>query len=229
MRPGGDHRGIGRDVALVGQHGAQAAALDAKAGGGGAVQHRPLPHRMRHQRRHIGAGVGAMPAFLDQHAEGVAAVEIGFALAQVVRIQFDPAHADLVADLPRAGLGGEIGARGIDVDQPAPFDQVADAGLVCQGGMQRRRIDHQRAQRARGLPPPAPRSSRRAGSGSARVRRAAGRTSGSPADRADRRGISGSSSTDRAPPAGSPTSGSASSHCRRTPPARRPDRPGRSA
>ena len=71
-----------------------------------------------------------MPTLIHENREAVAAVQIRFPLAKLIRVKFNPAHADLVADFPGFPLSLKIGAGGVDIHQPPPFDQMANPGLI---------------------------------------------------------------------------------------------------
>jgi len=105
-------------------------------------------HGVLHQRGDVGAGIGAVAAGLDQHAKGIAPVEFGLLLAQLVCIEFEPLHSVVPAQPPRQSFVLEINAGRKDVEQAALFDQVGDPGLLGQAPMPSGRIGHQRTQRA---------------------------------------------------------------------------------
>ena len=157
------------------------------------AQRRALAPRPAHQRRDIGAGVEAMPAFLHQHAEAVAAVELRLALAHLVGVELDPFDADVCART-RQAIASASNSRAVvvDVHQAAALGSArrtpASRG---QRRVQRRRVrQHRRAAHAR-CAAPSPRSSRPAGSAPARAPPSGSRTSGSPAARAGPPGSSG--------------------------------------
>jgi len=122
--------------------------MDAEAGGT-----RPDPlgaecNRILDQPGDIGAGIAAIAAGLDQDAEGIALVEFGLLLAQLVRIEFKPLHPVVPAQAPRQRLLRKISTGRENVEQAAPLDQVSDPGLLGQTLVPPGRVGHQRMQRA---------------------------------------------------------------------------------
>ena len=107
---GGDHRPVAYHLAQRCRHRFQPARLDAETGRRRLHPRGAERGRMARQRRDIGAGIGAVAAGLDQCAKGVAPVELGLLLAQLVPIQLQPLHPVVPAQLPRQGFRLEIGA-----------------------------------------------------------------------------------------------------------------------
>ncbi len=109
---GGDDRPIAGDGVAVQRHRPQPTAGDVEAGGAAGDQARALGLRVLHQGRNIGAGIRAMAAGSDQHAEPVAPIERRLELAQLVGVQLGPFDAVVAAQVPGQLFGGEIGAFG---------------------------------------------------------------------------------------------------------------------
>ncbi len=146
---GGDHGRTTGHVAHCRRDRHQPARLNAEPGGGCPHPHGAERNRMVRQRRDIGAGIGAVAAGLDQHAERVTPVEFGLLLAQFVLIEFQPLHTVIPAQPPGQGFGLEGGAARKNVEQASPFDEFSDSGLLGKLAVPLGRVGDQRAQGSR--------------------------------------------------------------------------------
>jgi len=145
---GGDHCDVTRNLARCHRHRREDVRLDTEPAGARPDPLRAKCHGVLDQRGNVGAGIGAVAAGLDQHAESIAPVEFGLLLAQLVRIEFQPLHPVVPAQPPRQRFVLEIDASREDVEQAAPLDQVSNPGLRGQTLMPPWRVGHQRTQRA---------------------------------------------------------------------------------
>ncbi|MDT4825526.1 hypothetical protein FQZ97_588130 [compost metagenome] len=109
-RTGADGGAIAGDLAGLGAHGAQPAALDAKAGGPRGDAFGARSERMVRQGRHVGARIAAVAGFGHEDAERVARGQIGLAAAQFVRRPFFPLDTGAPAHAPAQRVAVELGA-----------------------------------------------------------------------------------------------------------------------
>ena len=130
MRAGGDHRGIGGDLAFRRLHGAQPPAIQCEAGCRSPQQRAAIALHRIGERRHQPTRVEAMPVVRHQLAAGEVARQIGVELAQLVSVQLLPMRAVAPPDVPGARVRVPGGLRAIRDQDAVARHQPLGTGIA---------------------------------------------------------------------------------------------------